>query len=66
MNGDKFWVAYQTLEVINNNDKTLIWSVNSGKKGNLNGDFSRDGQVDNKDKNDLWYPNLGKQCQVPD
>jgi len=53
-------------DVINNNDKTLIWSVNSGKKGYLNGDFSRDGQVNNKDKNDLWYPNSGKQCQVPD
>jgi hypothetical protein len=53
-------------DVINNNDKTLIWSVNSGKKGYMNADFSRDGQVNNKDKNDLWYPNSGKQCQVPD
>jgi len=53
-------------DIININDKTLIWSVNSGKRGYLNADFSRDGQVNNKDKNDLWYPNSGKQCQVPD
>jgi hypothetical protein len=53
-------------DLINNNDKTLIWSVNAGKKGYLNADFSRDGQVNNNDKNDLWFPNSGKQCQVPD
>ena len=53
-------------DIINNNDKTLIWSVNSGKKGYLNADFSRDGQVNNRDKNDLWFPNLGRLCQVPD
>ena len=53
-------------DIININDKILIWSLNSGKKGYLNADFSRNGQVNNKDKNDLWYPNSGKQCQVPD
>ncbi|MGB4820501.1 MAG: hypothetical protein WBP33_15425 [Saprospiraceae bacterium] len=53
-------------DVINNNDVTLIWTINAGKKGYYNADFSRDGQVNNKDKNDLWFPNIGKQCQVPD
>jgi hypothetical protein len=55
-----------TDDVINNNDKTLIWSPYAGRKGYLNADFNRDGQVNNKDKIDLWFPNSGKQCQVPD
>jgi hypothetical protein len=53
-------------DVIGTIDESIIWTPVAGNRGYLNADFSRDGQVNNKDKNDLWLPNIGKQCQVPD
>lgn len=52
--------------IINMTDKTGIWSPNAGKTGYLNADFNLDGQVDNRDKNEFWLPNLNKSSQVPE
>ncbi|GAB4324011.1 MAG: hypothetical protein Kow00127_16700 [Bacteroidales bacterium] len=46
-------------------DKTL-WNYSAGTKGYLPEDFSLNGQVDNRDKNDFWLPNNGNGSQVPD
>ena len=42
-----------------------LWSIEAGTAGYLMGDFNMDTQVDNKDKNDIWYPNNGAGTQVP-
>lgn len=47
-------------------DKTL-WTAESGKTGYLNEDQNMDGQVNNKDKNDVWISNNNiKSSQVPE
>jgi len=41
------------------------WKPNAGKKGYYQGDYDANTDVDNKDKNESWYPNLGTGTQVP-
>jgi len=51
--------------IIDEPDKTA-WSNHVGQGGYLAEDFSLNGQVDNKDKNDIWIPNIGSESQVPE
>jgi hypothetical protein len=44
---------------IDDSDKTLVWEVEAGESGYLQGDFNMDGQVDNADKNERWLENNG-------
>lgn len=46
-------------------DKDTVWLFEAASKGYLRGDFNMDLDVDNKDKNDDWLPNLGKGTSVP-
>ncbi len=52
--------------VIDNTDKTSIWSIFAGKRGYEAGDYNMNSQVNNKDKNELWFENKGSSSQVPD
>jgi len=52
--------------VINLDDKTTVWSVETGTGGYLMGDFNLDSQTDNRDKNDILLLNIGSESQVPD
>lgn len=47
-------------------DKTSVWMIEAGLKGYLFGDISLDGQVNNKDKDDVWLPNYGKTAILPE
>ena len=49
---------------VNTNDKTL-WAINAGKTGYFLSDFNLDRQTNNLDKDDKWYPNVGKISLVP-
>lgn len=51
--------------VIDQNDK-IIWSTEAGDNGYLSSDNNLNGQVNNQDKNDSWYPNNGGYSQIPD
>ena len=51
--------------LIDNNDKSIFWNNQAGKKGYLRSDLNMDAQVGNKDKDEYWLPNLGKGSQVP-
>lgn len=44
---------------IDESDKALVWETQAGESGYLQGDFNLDTQVDNIDKDDFWYPNIG-------
>jgi len=52
--------------IIDINDKSIIWEPAAGEKGYLKGDYNLDIQVNNIDKNDIWYPNLGLSSSLPD
>jgi hypothetical protein len=39
--------------------------MEAGKSGYLDADFDLNTHAENKDKNDIWLPNNGKSCQVP-
>lgn len=43
-----------------------MWKIQSRETGYLYPDLNLDGQVDNKDKNEKWLKNLGKESQLPD
>ena len=45
-------------------DKFPVWESQSGTQGYLESDYNLDTQSDNKDKDDIWAPNLGKGNQV--
>jgi len=47
-------------------DKTMNWRNEATLQGYKTSDFDLDGQVNNKDKNDYWIPNLGQDTQVPE
>jgi hypothetical protein len=47
-------------------DKIPLWDVQAGKHGYLESDYNLDAQSDNKDKNDIWIPNIGSGSQIPD
>ncbi|MCB2219005.1 MAG: hypothetical protein KQI35_01330 [Bacteroidetes bacterium] len=46
-------------------DLSNDWTPAAGKPGYKPADFNLDGQLDNKDKNDIWYFNLLKSSQIP-
>jgi hypothetical protein len=50
---------------VQNADRTAIWAPYAGRTGYFMADFSLDRQVNNKDKDDKWFPNLGKVSFVP-
>ena len=52
--------------IINDNDGTESWYLETGKSGYLGSDVNLNGQSNNQDKNDYWYINYGKISQVPD
>ena len=47
-------------------DKTTIWVPDAGTNGYKVSDFNMDTQIDNKDKNEIWFFNLGKESQIPE
>ena len=51
--------------VIDNVDKSLTWTSNSGDAGYYSGDFTLNGNVNNQDKNLIWVPNFGKISYIP-
>jgi PKD repeat protein len=52
--------------VVTANDESQIWESQSGNQGYLESDYNLDTQSDNKDKDDIWTPNLGAGSQVLD
>ncbi|MBN2175613.1 MAG: choice-of-anchor D domain-containing protein [Bacteroidales bacterium] len=48
------------------NDLSDVWYFEAGNTGYQSGDFNLDGQIDNKDKNDCWEPNLTKHSMIPE
>jgi len=52
--------------IIDLDDKNLIWSQQSGLSGYKFGDLNLDTQIENRDKNDFWKINLGKESQIPE
>ncbi|MCB2221048.1 MAG: hypothetical protein KQI35_11680 [Bacteroidetes bacterium] len=52
--------------IVESTDKTLIWNPEVGTNGYKTSDFNLNSQVDNKDKNDIWYFNLNIETQVPE
>ncbi|MCD4683420.1 MAG: hypothetical protein K8R86_09080, partial [Bacteroidales bacterium] len=51
-------------EIVDLGDYNL-WKVEAGKTGYKMEDFNLDKQVNNKDKNDVWFENRGFECWVP-
>jgi hypothetical protein len=51
---------------INMLDLSTIWSMQAGQSTYELGDFNMDGNIDNKDKNDIFILNEGYSSQVPD
>ncbi len=53
-------------QTITDQDLDGFWEPNAGKPTNYDAaDFTLDGQLDNKDKDQTWAKTLGKQTQVP-
>jgi len=46
-------------------DKVILWEAEAGTKGYLPSDFNLDSESNNKDKDDIWVPNLGMGTQIP-
>jgi len=51
---------------IKETDLDNVWNLQTGGRGYKAGDFDLNSQVNNQDKNGLWYINLGYECQVPE
>ena len=51
--------------LVNSFDEDPVWETESGAKGYLKSDYNFDTESNNKDKDDIWAPNLGKGNQVP-
>ncbi len=51
--------------VVNSLDEDPVWETESGGKDYLKSDYNFDTHSNNKDKDDIWSPNLGKGNQVP-
>jgi hypothetical protein len=51
--------------VVNSLDEDPEWENQAGTKGYLKTDYNFDTHSNNKDKDDIWAPNLGKGNQVP-
>lgn len=52
-------------DIVDNLDEDPVWESEAGGQGYLNSDYNFDTQSDNKDKDDVWVPNIGKESQVP-
>jgi hypothetical protein len=52
--------------VLNDNDGTESWYLETGKSRYLGSDANLNGQSNNQDKNDYWFINYGKITLVPD
>ncbi|MCF8369967.1 MAG: lamin tail domain-containing protein [Bacteroidales bacterium] len=52
--------------LIDINDKSPEWDGNAGIRAYLPSDINLDSEVENRDKNDYWWPNLGTGTNVPD
>jgi hypothetical protein len=68
--GSGIWVMFtgdgDRNGIIGNNDKILVWDIQTGTKGYLESDYNLDAEVNNPDKNEYWLNNLGLESQVPD
>jgi len=42
-----------------------LWSTKAGESGYKSADYNLNGEVDNRDKNDVWLPSLGSSTQIP-
>jgi len=51
--------------VINIDDKIVVWEIEAGNSGYHSADFNMNGNIDNKDKNGYWKPNIGSYNQEP-
>ena len=52
-----------TVDILDMDD---VWKQQAGKKGYKPGDYYLNGQVNNPDKNDIWFINIGSESQVPE
>lgn len=52
--------------IVNETDKTAMWDASAGNMQYDPADLNLNGNIDNMDKNDFWYPNQGLGSQVPD
>ena len=50
---------------VENADKT-IWLQNAGTAGYNASDYNMDIQINNNDKNDIWFKSIGKDSRIPD
>lgn len=46
-------------------DESPLWESSAGTKGYLGTDYNLDSQSNNKDKDNIWAPNVGAGSQVP-
>jgi hypothetical protein len=51
---------------IETTDITPEWQNEAGQTGFYPCDLNLDGEIDNKDKDDCWQPNIGSGCMVPE
>jgi len=52
--------------IINNNDGTESWYLETGNSGYLNSDVNLNSESNNQDKNNYWYINLNEATQIPE
>jgi hypothetical protein len=52
--------------LVENTDKSSVWSVQAGSSGYKAGDYNMNRQVNNPDKDDKWVPNLGSGSFIPE
>jgi len=50
---------------INTYDKSAQWNSDAGKSGYNAADFDLNGEVQNSDKNNIWYNNIGESSHLP-
>ena len=51
--------------IVENADHISTWYTDAGKAGYYPADLNLDQQVDNRDKDNYWMPNIGKGSNVP-
>lgn len=51
--------------IVDDKDRSDVWSIQNGNLGYMNGDFNLDSGVTVKDINNYWNNNIGKSTQVP-
>jgi len=52
--------------IVNADDRLQSWVPHAAGSGYKGGDFNLDGQVNNPDKNDLWFQNINESSQAPE